>query len=54
VLGPSRATPDVIYAFGHSHVGMIAAPVTGKVVADLATRPPPSIDIMPFSVGPFA
>ena len=47
VLGPSRATPDVVYAFGHGHVGMTAAPMTGKVVADLVAGRPPAIDIAP-------
>jgi D-amino-acid dehydrogenase len=54
VLGPSGATPDVIYAFGHGHVGMTSAPMTGKVVADLVGGRPPSIDIVPFSAGRFA
>jgi len=49
MLGPSRATPDVIYAFGHGHVGMTAAPMTGRLVADLVTGRKPSIDIAPFS-----
>ena len=53
VLGPSRATPDVIYAFGHGHVGMTSAPMTGKIVADLVAGRPPSIDIRPFSAGRF-
>jgi len=54
VLGRSRATPDVIYAFGHGHVGMTAAPMTGKLVADLVTGRPPSIDIVAFAPGRFA
>jgi D-amino-acid dehydrogenase len=54
VIGPSRATPDVIYAFGHGHVGMTSAPMTGKVVADLVTGRPPSIDVAPFAAGRFA
>ena len=53
-LGPSRATPDVIYAFGHGHVGMTSAPMTGKVVADLVAGRPPSIDIAPFAPSRFA
>jgi D-amino-acid dehydrogenase len=53
VLGPSSATPDVIYAFGHGHVGMTSAPMTGKIVADLVAGRPPSIDIRPFSAGRF-
>ncbi len=53
VLGPSSTTPDVIYAFGHGHVGMTAAPMTGKIVADLVAGRPPSIDIAPFAAGRF-
>ena len=53
-LGPSRASPDVIYAFGHGHVGMTAAPMTGKVVADLVAGRAPSIDITPFAPSRFA
>jgi D-amino-acid dehydrogenase len=54
VLGPSRASPDVIYAFGHGHVGMTAAPMTGKIVADLLSGRPAPIDIVPFAAGRFA
>ncbi|HYM72433.1 MAG TPA: FAD-binding oxidoreductase [Stellaceae bacterium] len=53
VLGPSRASPDVVYAFGHGHVGMTAAPMTGKLVADLVTGRKPSIDIAPFAASRF-
>jgi len=53
VLGPSGATPDVIYAFGHGHVGMTSAPMTGRIVADLVAGRPPSIDIVLFSPGRF-
>jgi glycine/D-amino acid oxidase-like deaminating enzyme len=54
VIGPSSATPDVIYAFGHGHVGMTAAPMTGKVVADLVAGRPASIDIAAFSARRFS
>ena len=53
-LGPSRASPDVIYAFGHGHVGMTAAPMTGRIVADLVAGRPAPIDIAPFSPARFA
>jgi D-amino-acid dehydrogenase len=53
IFGPSGATPDVIYAFGHGHVGMTSAPMTGKIVADLVAGRPASIDIGPFSAGRF-
>jgi D-amino-acid dehydrogenase len=53
VIGPSHASTDVIYAFGHGHVGMTSAPMTGKVVADLVAGRPPSIDITPFAAARF-
>ena len=52
-LGPSRASPDVIYAFGHGHIGMTAAPMTGRVVADLVAGRPAPIDISRFAAGRF-
>jgi D-amino-acid dehydrogenase len=51
---PPNPSPDVIYAFGHGHVGMTSAPMTGKIVADLVVGRPPSIDIAPFSPARFA
>ena len=53
-LGPATRTPDVIYAFGHGHVGMAASPVTGKVVADLVAGRKPAIDVTPFRPQRFA
>jgi D-amino-acid dehydrogenase len=53
VLGRSRASPDVIYAFGHGHVGMTAAPMTGKIVADLMAGRRPTIEIASFAPARF-
>ena len=53
-LGPSRATPDVVYAFGHGHIGMTSAPMSGKIVADLIAGRAAPIDIAPFAPGRFA
>lgn len=53
VLGHSRATRDVVYAFGHGHVGMTAAPMTGRIVADLIAGRRPAIDIAPFAASRF-
>ncbi|MCA4918889.1 MAG: FAD-binding oxidoreductase [Roseomonas sp.] len=47
-LGPSRATPDVIHAFGHGHTGLVAAARTGEVVAALLARRAPPIPIAGF------
>ncbi|OBQ84493.1 FAD-dependent oxidoreductase [Mesorhizobium sp. WSM3873] len=35
VIGPSRKSPDVIYAFGHGHLGLTLAPITARLVADV-------------------
>jgi D-amino-acid dehydrogenase len=48
VLGPSRRSRDVFYAFGHGHVGMTGGPYTGKVIADLIAGRPAPIDLTPF------
>lgn len=48
VLGRSRRSSDVLYAFGHGHVGMTGGPYTGKIIADLIAGRPAPIDIMPF------
>lgn len=37
VIGPSRRTPEVLYAFGHGHVGFASGPVTGRMIADLVS-----------------
>ncbi|AZO08449.1 MULTISPECIES: FAD-dependent oxidoreductase [unclassified Mesorhizobium] len=37
VIGPSRRSPAVIYAFGHGHLGLTLAPITARLVADLVS-----------------
>ena len=47
-LGPAKASADVICAFGHGHVGLVAGPRTARLVAALLAGRPPEIDIRPF------
>ena len=49
VIGRSRRSPDVVYAFGHGHVGLTAAPATAAIVAALVSGEPPPIPIEAFS-----
>ena len=49
VIGASRRTPDVVYAFGHGHVGMACAAKTGKTVAEVVSGELPQVDVRPFS-----
>lgn len=48
-IGNAKATPDVIYAFGHGHLGLTQSAGTARIVADLLTRQAPAIDLTPFS-----
>jgi D-amino-acid dehydrogenase len=53
VIGPARATPDVLHAFGHGHIGLVAAPGTAAIVADLVAARAPSIPQAPFGAERF-
>lgn len=48
VIGPSRGGSDVIHAFGHGHIGLTLAPITGRIVADLVRGKQPKVDITPY------
>jgi D-amino-acid dehydrogenase len=49
VIGRSTASADVIYAFGHGHLGLTQAAATGRLVADLVAGRRPAIGLAPFS-----
>jgi D-amino-acid dehydrogenase len=54
VIGPSARSNDIIYAFGHGHVGMSAGATTGRIVADLIAGRRSHIPIDAFSPGRFS
>jgi D-amino-acid dehydrogenase len=49
VIGYSRASRDVVYAFGHGHVGMAGGAQTGLLVSDLVAGRSPRIALQAFS-----
>ncbi len=49
VIGPAAGCADVVHAYGHGHVGLAAGAMTGRLVADIVSHRPPSIDVAPFS-----
>ncbi len=49
VIGASKRSRSVVYAFGHGHVGLAAAAQTGRLVAELIGGRSPSIAIDAFS-----
>jgi len=53
VIGPASGCGDVVYAFGHGHVGLTAGAATGRVVADLVAGRAPGLDVGVFGVGRF-
>jgi D-amino-acid dehydrogenase len=53
VISRSKAFPNVIYAFGHQHLGLTCAPKTGELVTDLVCGRTPSVDIMAFGIKRF-
>lgn len=48
VLGFSTNSKNVLYAFGHQHLGMTMGAVTGKLVSDLIAGRDPVTDMTPF------
>ena len=48
-IGRSRASPHVVYAFGHGHLGLTQSTGTARLVADLLTDRSPAINLTPFS-----
>lgn len=54
VIGRARRHENVIYAFGHGHVGLTAGPITGRMVAGIATGSTTPVDPAPYAVTRFA
>ncbi|HEY0529808.1 MAG TPA: FAD-dependent oxidoreductase [Gemmatimonadaceae bacterium] len=48
LIGPDPEQPEVIYACGHSRNGVLMAPLTGDIIADLVTGTPLSHDLSQF------
>ena len=48
-IGRAKASPRVVYAFGHGHLGLTQSAGTARLVADLLTGAPAALDLKPFS-----
>ncbi|CAM5187401.1 D-amino-acid dehydrogenase OS=Castellaniella defragrans OX=75697 GN=HNR28_002602 PE=4 SV=1 [Castellaniella defragrans] len=48
VIGAAPGLSNVFLAFGHGHVGLTLAGVTGRIIRDLICSRPPPVDIAPF------
>ena len=53
-IGPVARRPGLFVAVGHGHDGMIGAPATGRLIAELVIGAPPHIDPRPYALERFA
>ncbi len=53
-IGRSQAASNLIYAFGHQHLGVTLAAATGELVAVLARGDMPGVPLSPFNLRRFA
>lgn len=54
VIGRSRASSDVIYAFGHGHLGLTQSAATAKLVTQLIQGEDTAIPVDPFRASRFS
>ena len=53
VLGKDPNRRDLYWAFGHGHLGLTMAAITGKIIANLVSGGDPIIDLSPFRIDRF-
>mgnify|MGYP005842804739 CR=1 FL=1 len=53
-LGPASGSADIVHAFGHGHIGLVAGARTGRVVGALLAREAPEIPIGAYDARRFA
>ena len=49
IMGPSLKNKNIIYAFGHHHLGWTLGPVTGKIVSGIVAGEKTNLDLTPYS-----
>ena len=54
VIGRATKFANVYYAFGHGHVGLCGGAPTGRIIAELVSGRPPSMDVAPLSAARFS
>ena len=53
MIGPAPRFSNALFAFGHDHIGLACAAVTGLLIAELAAGRPPSVDLKPYRADRF-
>jgi D-amino-acid dehydrogenase len=50
VIGRSPRHSNALFAFGHGHLGLTEGATTGRLIGELASAEPKSIDLAPFRI----
>jgi len=49
IMGPSLKNKNIIYAFGHHHLGWTLGAVTGKIISGIVAEENTNLDLSPYS-----
>ena len=49
ILGPSLKNKNIIYAFGHHHLGWTLGAITGKIISGIVAEEKTNLDLSPYS-----
>ena len=49
ILGPSLKNKNIIYAFGHQHLGWTLGAITGKIISGIVAGEKTNLDLNPYS-----
>ena len=53
VIGPSQKNKNIVFAFGHHHLGWTLGAITGKVVSGIIAEENTNLDLAPYSSSRF-
>ena len=53
-IGRLPDAPNILYAFGHQHLGLTLAGITGELIAQLAAQAPTAVNLSPFDIRRFS
>ncbi len=53
VMGPSLKNKNIIYAFGHHHLGWTLGAITGKIISGIVAGEKTNLDLSPYSSSRF-
>jgi glycine/D-amino acid oxidase-like deaminating enzyme len=53
ILGPSQKNKNIIYAFGHHHLGWTLGAITGKIICGMVAEEKTNLDLSPYSSSRF-